>query len=430
MRKPIIRIISDAIHVRGRLLEVLRESDELLVSDTGVPDVICMGCEYRLSLADLEKARKCAGGTRIPTVLVAWNGSEDLAIAALRNGMSDYVPGTACRAELIGVLLSLYSPPAESSFDGCDLLVGDSEAMQAIKAYIRRVAKTSSNVLVTGETGTGKELVAKLIHRNSPRADKALVCINCAAIPDTLLESELFGSEKGAFTGAVSSRDGSLKGGDGGTVFLDEIGDMSAYAQAKILRVVETHEIHRLGGNKLQHIDFRVVAATNRDLETLSDNGEFRRDLFFRLNVARIHVPPLRDRPEDLLCLANHFRREYDRTFGRNSLGFTERSEQVILQHRWPGNVRELKNIVEIAFINTDPECQWVEIPELFCRAVEDRTMTGTDEADRILRALSTTRWNKSKAAGILSLSRMTLYRKMERYGIVPESHRSPSGKT
>ena len=418
MRKPVVRVISEATHIRGRLLQILRESDELLVTEMGTPDLICIGCDYELPLRDIERARKC-GGTKIPIVLVVWQGSEQLAVAALRNGIDDYVQGSACRAELVGVLLSHYLPNPDPSLDGCELLVGESEAMRGVKAYIQRVAKASSNVLITGDTGTGKELVARMIHRNSPRTDKALVCINCAAIPDTLLESELFGSERGAFTGAYSSRDGSLKAADGGTVFLDEVGDMTPYAQAKILRVIETHEIYRLGGGKVQYVDFRVVAATNRDLEALSQEGLFRRDLFFRLNVARIHLPPLRERREDLLPLAHHFRQEYNCTFGRNTVGFTPRSEQAILQHVWPGNVRELKNIVEIAFINLDPDSESVEIPELFCRAVENKDITGIAEADLILNALSKTRWNKSKAADILSWSRMTLYRKMERHGIV-----------
>jgi len=430
MRKPVVKIISDALHIRGRLLQVLRETDDVLVSETGVPDLICLGCDYRLPPKELERARKCGGGEKIPMVLVAWNGSEDLAITALRNGVKDYIRGAACQTELRHTLLSLYSQPREPSIANCELLVGQSAAMQAIKTYIQRVAQTSSNVLITGETGTGKELIAKLIHRNSPRADKALVCINCAAIPDTLLESELFGSERGAFTGAYTSRDGNLQAADGGTAFLDEIGDMTPYAQAKILRVVETREIHRLGGGKPQYVDFRVVAATNRDLEVLSQEGLFRRDLFFRLSVARIHLPPLRERPEDLLPLAHHFRREYNRSFGRNTGGFTPRSEQAILRHRWPGNVRELKNMIEMAFINHDPACQWLEMPELFCRTVENENLTGADEAERILGALSATHWNKSKAADALSWSRMTLYRKMEQHGIVAENQPSPFPKS
>ena len=284
------------------------------------------------------------------------------------------------------------------------------------------MARASSNVLVTGETGTGKELVAKLIHRNSSRAEKALVCINCAAIPDTLLESELFGFERGAFTGATTSREGELAAADGGTAFLDEIGDMSPYAQAKILRAIETHEIHRLGGNKSQHVDFRVVAATNCDLEALSQDGRFRRDLFFRLNVARIHLPPLRERPEDLLPLAHHFRLEFNRTFGRNTVGFTQRSEEAILGYEWPGNVRELRNVVEASFITLEPQCGWVELPDFFCSAVESKNVPQADESDKIRKALSQSGWNKSKAADILSWSRMTLYRKMERHGIPAES--------
>ena len=420
MRKPVVRVISEAVHVRGRLLQVLCETDDVLLSQTGEPDLICVGCEYDLSAKDLERARKCSTGSNIPMVLVAWNGSEQLAMAALRNGFKDYIRGAHCRAELPRALLSLYSPRPELL--GCDQLVGQSAAINGIKDYILRLANNSSNVLITGETGTGKELIAKLIHRNSNRANRPMVCINCAAIPDTLLESELFGSEKGAFTGATSTRDGSLKAAEGGTVFLDEIGDMSAYAQAKILRVIETHEVHRLGSSRPQFVDFRTVAATNRDLDTLSQTGQFRQDLFFRLNVARIHLPPLRDRRDDLLPLADHFRLEYNRSFGRHTKGFTERSEEAILKHRWPGNVRELKNLVEKSFINLDPECEWVELPALFCSAIENKDVIGDAEAGRILEALSSTQWNKSKAADLLSWSRMTLYRKMERYGIVAES--------
>lgn len=422
MRRPVVRVISEAVHVRGRLLQVLGETDDVLLSQTGEPDLICVGCEYDISPRDLERARKCGSDANIPMVLVAWNGSEQLAMTALRCGFKDYVRGGDCRADLPRVLLSLYSPRPQREIAGCDLLVGYSPAIKAIKEYILRLANNSSNVLITGETGTGKELIAKLIHRNSTRANRPMVCINCAAIPDTLLESELFGSEKGAFTGATSTRDGSLKAAEGGTVFLDEIGDMSAYSQAKILRVIETHEVNRLGGRKPQFVDFRTVAATNRDLDTLSQQGQFRRDLFYRLNVARIHLPPLRERCEDLLPLANHFRIEYNRSFGRHTKGFTARSEENIVRYRWPGNVRELKNLVEKAFINLDPECEWVEMPELFCFAIENKEATGDAEAERILDALSSTQWNKSKAADLLSWSRMTLYRKMERYGILAEN--------
>jgi transcriptional regulator with PAS, ATPase and Fis domain len=421
MNKPLVRVISDAIDVRGRLLLLLREMGDVQVSEVGVPDLICIGCDRQLSLGDLERAKKYSYGAKVPIVLVAWNGSEELAIAAMRHGIDDYVRGANYQVELPRVLLSLYSSTSQPSVASCDLLIGESEFTRTTRDYIARVARASSNVLVTGETGTGKELIAKLIHRNSPRAEKALVCINCAAIPDTLLESELFGYERGAFTGATAARDGNLAAADGGTVFLDEIGDMSPYAQAKILRAIETHEIRRLGGGKAQYVDFRIIAATNCDLEALSLEGRFRRDLFFRLNVARIQLPPLRERPEDLLPLAHHFRMEFNRSFGRNTLGFTQRSEQAILNYPWPGNVRELRNILEASFIALDPECCWIEMPDFFCSAAENEGLPEVNEGDRILKALSESGWNKSKAADILSWSRMTLYRKMERYGIPAE---------
>jgi len=421
MRKPLVRVISETIDIRGRLMLLFREMGDVQVSEVGVPDLICIGCDRQLSPRDLERAQKCSYGAKVPIVLVAWNGSEELAIAALRHGVDDYIRGANCETELPRILLSLYSANPQASVSSCELLIGDSDSMRSTRNYIERVARASSNVLVTGETGTGKELVAKLIHRNSPRAEKALVCINCAAIPDTLLESELFGFERGAFTGANTARDGNLKSADGGTAFLDEIGDMSLYAQAKILRAIETREIYRLGGGKPQYVDFRVVAATNCDLDSLSQDGRFRRDLFFRLNVARIHLSPLRERPEDLLPLANHFRLEFNRSFGRNTLGFTQRSEQAILNYSWPGNVRELRNIVEASFITLDPQCQWVEMPDFFCGAVESKDAPEAGEEDRIRKALTESGWNKSKAADILSWSRMTLYRKMDRYGIPAE---------
>jgi len=351
------------------------------------------------------------------------------AVATTSHGFQIEHSLTFSDIERSGLMLNSFSHettrcPSDSTpaLAGSELLVGNSESMQKIKAYLVRLSRTSSNVLVTGETGTGKELIAQLIHRNSWRRDNPLVCINCAAIPDTLLESELFGYERGAFTGAYASRNGNLKEADGGTLFLDEIGDMSPYAQAKVLRAIETGEVQRLGSNKTQHIDIRIVAATNRDLERLSQDERFRSDLFFRLNVARIHIPPLRERPEDILPLAEHFREQFNRLFGRATTAFTDRSLQALFQHRWPGNVRELKDMVEAAFINSDPETPLLEMPELFCRAVQGSGRKAISEMDLILNALSTTHWNKSRAAEILHWSRMTLYRKMERYGIAEDN--------
>lgn len=295
-------------------------------------------------------------------------------------------------------------------------MLGNSRAMVDIKARIARIARTDSNVLITGETGTGKEVVAELIHQNSSRAAKPLVCINCAAIPDTLLESELFGYERGTFTGAHTSQPGKLKLADGGTVFFDEIGDLSLFHQAKVLRLIESREIQRLGASRPQPIDFRMIAATNCELESLATAGKFRKDLFFRLNVARINLPPLRERREDVLILANFFRETFNLKFSMQTVGFSPIAQEILLSHAWPGNIRELRNIVEAAFINLEPGVTLLDLPPPFCQAIPQNL----SELDRILLALSDTHWNKSKAAEKMHWSRRTLYRKMSRYQILP----------
>ena len=233
-------------------------------------------------------------------------------------------------------------------------LVGESLPMQGIKAYIGKIASMDSNVLITGETGTGKELVAEQIHRSSRRSRHPFVCVNCTAVPDSLLESELFGYERGAFTGATGLNRGKFELANGGTLFLDEIGDMSPYAQAKILRAVEGKEVHRLGGQRSVPLDIRIIAATNQDLERSVADGRFRSDLYFRLNVARLHLPPLRDRKQDLGPLCEHYFQELNQQLGRNLGGFTADLYKDLLQYDWPGNVRELRNLVEAVFIECD----------------------------------------------------------------------------
>ena len=340
----------------------------------------------------------------------------------------------------------LSSPPAPPSrkpgLEPGPYMVGQSSAIMAIRSYLQRVAQTASNVLITGETGTGKELIAELIHRNSARAAKPMVCINCAAIPDTLLESELFGYERGAFTGAHASQDGKLKMADGSTLFLDEIGDMSAYAQAKMLRVLEGKQIQRLGSMKAQQIDFRLIAATNVDLKAFTEGfyGKvtlshlapvletlewLAREKKVWVEVTNLMIPglnddpaPERERQEDILPLADFFRREYNRKFRMETASFTSQAEQSLLSHDWPGNVRELKNTIEAAFINMEPEATQVSMPTLFCQVLDRKEEAGVGEVERILLALSQTRWNRSKAAEKLHWSRMTLYRKMARYQI------------
>ena len=309
-------------------------------------------------------------------------------------------------------------------------LIGSSLAIWKVKTYLRKVALTDSHVLITGETGTGKELAAQYIHRHSDRRGKPLVTINCAALPDGLLESELFGYERGAFTGAVSSYAGKLKLADGGTVLFDEIGDMSLYAQAKILRVIETKEVYPLGGRRTVPLNIRIIAATNRDLDRQTAKGEFRQDLYFRVNVARVHLPPLRERKEDIALLTDHFVQKFSVQFGKGIEGFSDEAMDRLLSYDWPGNIRELVNVIERIFIDPPREKIAVaDLPESMWSRPSVRRETVPAEREILLYTLSQTNWNKSKAAERLHWSRMTLYRKMAKYhiqGSTPENlHRS-----
>ncbi|MBW2163252.1 MAG: sigma-54-dependent Fis family transcriptional regulator, partial [Deltaproteobacteria bacterium] len=282
-----------------------------------------------------------------------------------------------------------------------------------------KVATTDSTVLITGETGTGKELAAELIHQNSPRHKEPFVCINCAALPESLVESEMFGYERGAFTGAVALKQGKFELAEGGTVFLDEIGDMSPYAQMKILRTTEKKEICRLGGKGAIPIDVRIVGATNRDLEQLIEKGNFRKDLYYRLNVARVHLPPLRLRKEDIPSLLKHYIRKFNQRFGREVEGLAEEALDSLLRYDWPGNVRELKNILEATFINLPSrKIALMDLPKTFQGRLKETEGLPEKERDRLLSVLFATKWNKSKAARKLQWSRMTLYRKMAKYQI------------
>ena len=289
--------------------------------------------------------------------------------------------------------------------------------MQEIKAYLHKVAVTDSTVFITGETGTGKELAAEMVHYCSSRQDSPFVRINCAAIPEGLAESEIFGHEKGAFTGAVAAKPGKFELANGGSVLLDEIGDMCTSAQAKILRTIERKEVSRLGGKSTFPVDVRVIAATNRDPEDLVSAGTFRKDLFYRLNVARVQLPPLRERKEDIPYLLQHFISYYNHQFGRQVEGFPDETLNYLLNYSWPGNVRELKNLVEAAFINLPSHrTSMMELPRTYQEKLKYTAGLSQNERDRLLATLFATNWNKSKTARQLHWSRMTVYRKMEKY--------------
>lgn len=300
---------------------------------------------------------------------------------------------------------------------GGHLMVGESPSIREIKSSISKVAATDCNVLVTGETGTGKELVAELIHKNSRRVERPLICLNCAAIPDTLTESELFGYERGAFTGAYAAYDGKLKQADGGTVLLDEIGDMSLSAQAKLLRLLDKKPVQRVGGRRDVTIDLRIIAATNQDLEGLMATGKFRRDLYYRLNVAHISLPPLRARKEDLPLLLRHFIGEINTRLTKQVRGVSPGLVERLLQYDWPGNIRELKNIIEVCLMNL--HAGMIDLAQIPQQYRDKLPGCSIDERELILSALLSTKWNKSKAAKKLRWSRMTFYRKLARYHII-----------
>ena len=274
-------------------------------------------------------------------------------------------------------------------------------------------------MLITGETGTGKEVAAALVHNCSPHARKPFVCVNCAAIPDSLVESELFGHERGAFTGADRLQQGKLTTANGGTVFLDEVGDLSPSAQAKLLRVIETREVHRLGGADSVRLNVRFVTATNRDLDSLVQQGSFRLDLLFRLKVAEIHLPPLRERLEDLPLLVDHFLAVFNASYSQHVEGLENGAMDWLTEYEWPGNVRELRNLLEVAFAELPPgSAQFIDIPEQWRRRIQRSMLPASAEHKRLLAALALTNWNKTETARQMNWSRMTLYRKMAKYKI------------
>ncbi len=295
--------------------------------------------------------------------------------------------------------------------------------MQEIRSLIAKVAATDCNVLITGETGTGKEQVARLIHQYSPRHKKPLMCINCAALPDGLVEGELFGYERGAFTGASSPYEGKLKLADGGSVFFDEIGDMTTYAQAKVLRVIENKEVFRLGGRCSVPLDIRLIAATNHELDKLVESGRFRIDLYYRINVVNIKLPPLRFRQQDIPLLFMYYIDKCNKLFNDHVEGVTKDVEVALVKYHWPGNVRELKNVVEATFVNGPRRCiGLLDLPDGFRRRCSVGELAA-GERERLLGALLATNWNKSKVARELRWSRMSVYRKICKYNLERQPH-------
>jgi DNA-binding NtrC family response regulator len=351
-------------------------------------------------------------GIRI--IALADPGPDRQAVEAFRAGVDDYLLLPLKLTDLAQALARIL--PLRRSWRSP--LIGGSRQMVVLREQIRRLAGSHCNVLITGETGTGKELAAREIHEHSARARGPLVCVNCAAIPEPLLESELFGYERGAFTGAHRAVMGQLEAASGGTLLLDEIGDLAPAAQAKLLRAIETREVQRLGSRQNVKLDIRIVAATSHDMDTMVEERRFRADLYFRLNVGRVHIPPLRERPGDLRVIAEHFVEQLNWDYSLAVEGIESHLLEEMERYSWPGNVRELKNVLESSFVaGPGKEITVHELPEWFRKRLTIRVAPATEE-ERVVAALRAANWNKTKAAEQLQWSRVTLYRKMAQYQI------------
>jgi DNA-binding NtrC family response regulator len=394
----------------------------------------------------LVKIRELAPDTGV--IVVTGHGTTGNAFKAAQRGAFDFInkpvgdphvvgPGGTTPEHLLGAIEQAASltrmrrgsavpARAEEAESGADLgMVGASPALEALMEKVRRVAPSQGRVLITGENGSGKELIAHAIHNLSKRSEGPFIKLNCAAIPKDLVESELFGYERGAFTSAVQAKKGRLELADGGTLFLDEIGDLSLEAQAKLLRVVETGEFERVGGTRTQTCDVRIVAATNKDLTAARGSGDFREDLFHRLNVLPLHVPALRERRTDVTLLAAHFLALACDAEGKPAKRLTDEARKVLEDYAWPGNVRELRNLMERAAILVDGDAvraedlaMWLEPAAAAEEGVGLRGEIERREADAIRRALEGADWNVTQAAAGLGIDRTNLHRKMRKYGI------------
>jgi DNA-binding NtrC family response regulator len=394
-------------------------------------------------LAHLQRVSSATGA-----IVMTGYGSIESAVEAMKKGATDYLTKPVSFDQLRIVVkkaLDVHRLQQENRLLRHQLktkyrfenLVGASAAMQQVFQLIEKVADAESTVLILGESGTGKELVARAIHFNSHRAEKPLIPVNCGAIPESLLESELFGHERGAFTGAARTRMGRFELANGGTIFLDEVGDMSPALQVKLLRILQEHNFERVGGTKSLRVDVRIIAATNRDLEESVARGEFREDLYYRLSVIPLNLPPLRERKEDIPLLLRHFLDQFNRLRDRKLQGFSARTLHMLMNYQWPGNVRELENLVDrlvvlkgqgiiapedlpekmrTVFTPAQPETT-VEIPdEGFCLDIATREF----ERELISKALQKAHGVKNKAAQLLGIKRTTLIEKLKRHSLLP----------
>ncbi|MGH7821322.1 MAG: sigma-54-dependent transcriptional regulator [Candidatus Binatia bacterium] len=353
----------------------------------------------------------------LPVIFLTSADSAEVCAKALKAGAVEYIVKKRNYLETLpGIVLDACPPPlpAPGSRDSsATLIVGESDAIARLRTAVVRAAGSNATVLIEGETGTGKELVAEAIHAASARAKGPFVAVNCAEIAETLFESELFGHVRGSFTGALTDRKGLLESAGGGTLLLDEVEDLPAGPQIKLLRVLQSREFKPVGASRFLRLDARIIAASNQDLERLVEEGRFRSDLYFRLDVLRIRAPALRERRDDVARLAQHFVQRYNQRNGTRFRPLSPDALDLLRQRQWPGNVRELENLIERTLVNSSAD----QIDEASLRAGSARNGVD-DERERIVEALRRNRWSREKTAAALGISRVTLWRRMSRYGL------------
>src|SRR4051812_42932414 len=425
-----------SIHATGDaesgLLHLRKVSADLVLTDLKLPGM--NGLEF------LQEGKRL--NPALPFIVMTAYGSVETAVDAMKAGASDYVLKPFTMAEMKLVINkeldvqqvrdeNMRLKEALGKRYHFQNIVGHSKKMQEVLALVERVAPTNSTVLIGGESGVGKDLIARAIHQNSRRASGPFIKINSTAIPDTLFESELFGFERGAFTGALSSKPGKFELADKGTLFLDEIGDVPAAIQVKLLRVLQEREFERLGGTKTLKVDIRMIAATNRDLRAALEEGTFREDLYYRLNVVPIDIPPLRDHKDDIPDLVNLFLRKFSHDAGRQVTTISREAVNALLSHYWPGNVRELQNVIERACALAKSDR--LEVDDIHLDTPRNRPVSAQDrflpdgmtldqwEDEMIREALKRASGNKSQAARLLGLSRNALRYRLSKIGISDE---------